>query len=543
VKTGLEITFELLSATENEAAVDALLPALNSPHEKIQEGAVRTLLDRRSLAGQRELIRTWPQAIQRWPELLDAQRGRMSPALREAVLGDDPTLFAHACQALLWLREYDLLSALLSVLEDDSNPRCRDAANTALELVDLLYQELASPRDYRSRRDPQLVRRHLTSTLEESVARYARHRKKEVLESLLVLSPRDSAALKQLLHDPFHSAYLDMVDVLLHSERGGVLRLLLGYLEDPHPPTAALSALARRQDLRFIRHLLKKIGYEPSAAAAANLKKLEAIPWLQSQFELLNDLDDAAQHSAVKMLMASGIKRLEAFHVIEHLAIHGTPGGRRAACEALAQFQGLEASSLTLRALEDPDPFVQAAGARQLRQRGIPGALPKLLELLESRYEVVRNAVRESLAEFQFKRFLSAYDSLDPEVRGSTAALVRKVDPECLPLLVEEMQSSVRSRRMRGIEIAVAMHAVRDVESALIGLTSDEDHHVRAEAARALGQSNSPQAQQALLDLMSDRSHVVQEAARQGLSEQSLRSRFPTLPSSGPIGGGMPVYE
>ena len=82
-----------------------------------------------------------------------------------------------------------------------------------------------------------------------------------------MLSPRDSAALKQLLHDPFHSAYLDLVDVLLHSERGGVLRLLLGYLEDPHPPTAALAALARRQDLRFIRHLLKKIGYEPSTPA------------------------------------------------------------------------------------------------------------------------------------------------------------------------------------------------------------------------------------------------------------------------------------
>lgn len=543
MKTGLEKTFELLSATENEAAVDALLPTLGSPHEKIQEGVVRALLERRSLAGQRELIRTWPQAVERWPDILDAQRGRMSTALREAVLGDDPAAFAHACQALLWLREYDLLSALLNVLEDDSNPRANEAANTALELVEMLYQELASPRDYRSRRDPQQVRRHLTTTLEESVARYARHRRKEVLEALLMLAPRDSAALKQLLHDPFNSAYLDLVDVLLHSQRGGVLRLLLSFLEDPHPPTAALAALARRQDLKFIRHLLKKIGYEPSTAAAANLKKVESVPWLQSHPDLLDALDDAAQHSAVQLLMASGIKRLEAFKVIERLAVHGTPGGRRAAYEALAQFHGLEASSLTLRALDDADPFVQAAGARQLRQRGIPGALPRLLELLESRYEVVRNAVRESLAEFHFKRFLATYDSLDTEVRNSSAALVRKVDPQCLPLLVEEMQSSVRSRRLRAVEIVVAMNSVRDVESAVIGLTSDEDHHVRAEAARALGQSNSAPAQQALLDLLSDRSHLVQETARQGLGEQSLRGRLPSLPPTGPFGGGMPVYE
>src|SRR6187401_1867070 len=81
VKTGLEKTFELLAATENEAAVDALLPALSSPHEHIQECALRALLDRKSLAGQREVVRRWPEALQRWPDLLDSQRGRMSTAL------------------------------------------------------------------------------------------------------------------------------------------------------------------------------------------------------------------------------------------------------------------------------------------------------------------------------------------------------------------------------------------------------------------------------------------------------------------------------
>lgn len=542
MKTGLEKTFELLATTENEAAVDTLLPALTSAHEQIQECALRALLERKSLAGQLEVIRRWPEALQRWPELLDGQRGRMSAALREAVLGDDETLFNHACQALLWLREYDLLSALLNVLEDESNPRARAASETALALVEQLYQELASPRDYKNRRDPQLVRRHLTAVLEQSLARYARHRRREVLEALLLLAPRDNAAVKQLLHDPFNSAYLDLVDVLLHSERGGVLRLLLSYLEDPHPPTAALSAIARRQDLKFIRHLLKKIGYEPSTAAAANLRKVDSIPWLQNSQELLDALDDAAQHSAVQMLMASGIKRLEAFKVIEHLAIHGTPGGRRAAFEALAQFQGLEASALTLRALDDGDPFVQAAGARQLRQRGMPGALPRLLELLQSRYEVVRSAVRESLGEFQLKRFLAAYDSLDPEVRANTASLVRKIDPQCLPELADEMQSPVRGRRLRAVEIVICMNAADQMEQPLIELTADEDHHVRSEAARALGQVNTAESREALRNLLSDRSHLVQTTARQSLGDQSYRGGMPVLPA-GPLTGGMPVHE
>jgi HEAT repeat protein len=333
-----------------------------------------------------------------------------------------------------------------------------------------------------------------------------------------------------------------VVDVLLHSERAGVLRLLLSYLDDPHPPTAALSAMARRQDLRFIRNVLKKIGFEPSAQTAANLKRLESIPWLQSHFELLDQLDDACQHSAVQMLMASGIKRLEAFKVIEHLALDGTPGGRRAAYEALARFHGLDASALTVRALDDEDPFVQAAGVRQLRQRGVPGALPRLLELLDSRYEVVREAVRESLAEFQFKRFLANYDSLEPATRASTAPLVRKIDPQCLPQLAEEMKSASRTRRLRGIEMAVAMNAPRDVESTLIELLSDEDHMVRAAAARAMEHCTSPASRQALQRSLSDRSPLVQEAARQSLNEQVQEVRFPSL-SIGQAAEGASVYE
>jgi HEAT repeat protein len=92
------------------------------------------------------------------------------------------------------------------------------------------------------------------------------------------------------------------------------------------------------------------------------------------------------------------------------------------------------------------------------------------------------------------------------------------------------------------VEIAAAMNAAPDVETALIRLTADEDHHVRAEAARALGSSKSEPAQQALRELLTDRSHLVQESARQALGEQSPRGRMPNLPS-GPIGGGLPVYE
>ena len=200
-----------------------------------------------------------------------------------------------------------------------------------------------------------------------------------------------------------------------------------------------------------------------------------------------------------------------------------------AAAAALAQFNGAEANALCLKALHDADPLVQADAVRQLRQRGIPGALARLLELLASSHDVVRAAVRESLAEFNFKRFLAAFDVLDEEVRRSTGSMVRKIDTEATAQLQEELTAKSRTRRLRAIAVATAMGALSDLERPLLDRLHDEDHVVRAEAARALAACNTAAVRQALLEATGDRSVVVQEAA-----EQSLRELKQTAPRGEP---------
>ncbi len=223
---------------------------------------------------------------------------------------------------------------------------------------------------------------------------------------------------------------MNVLDELLHNSRGGVVRLLLSFLDDPHAPSAAIATLGRRNDRKFIVHLLRRIGYAPTATAAQNLKRMDTIAWLRNDLSaVVDELDDAAQHSLVQLVMASNMKRLDAFRVIEYVLRQGRPGGRRTAAQALAQFNGSEANTLALQALEDSDPEVQSAAAGQLRQRGIPGALNRLIELLDGPNEIVRETARHSLTEFNFDRYLAAYDMLDDEVRRTTGALVKKVNP------------------------------------------------------------------------------------------------------------------
>jgi HEAT repeat protein len=455
----------------------------------------------------------------RWKAILQENRGRMSAALRDAVLGGDAQMCANGCQAILWFREYDLTAALLSAAEDAANPQGGHTAGTLLELADLLYQEISSPRDYRERRDPQLVRRHVVTALEGSVSRFPQHRRNETVEAFLMLVSRDSAVLRKILNDPRDGSYLAVADVLSHSARPGVMRLLLGFLDDPHAPSSALTILAHRGDLPFVTRLLGRLGESRSDAVDRNLKHMEAIAWLGRVPEWLDAWDEAQQRNLVRLLMASGVNRLAVFKAIQLVMSRGRGAARREACAALAEFNGADANALVLRALEDPDPHVQAVALGQLRQRGIPGAMSRLIAMTDSQHDMVRDAARVQLEEFTIDRYLAAFDALDHDVRRATAALVRRVDPHAVARLRAEMSALARSRRLRGISAAQAMGLVAEVQEQLVALLEDDDHMVRTEAARALGECDTLSARDALQAALKDRSVIVQFAARESLEQ------------------------
>ena len=529
---GLEITLALLAKTENDAAVRVLLPALDSPTPAIQQGALVSLLCRRNPAGGREILDRLPRMKPEWKSILMQHRGRLTRPLRDALLGTDARLCENACNATVLFREYDLIPTLLMVVEGPVKASADMAARTVMQLVECLYDQLAGGSETLDRRDPQLIRRYVISSLEQSVARFSHHRRPEVIEGLLLLVNRDNITLKQILHDASHAAYPAVMDSLVKSSRRGVIRLVLSFLDDPHPAAAAERVLSIRGDIRYLHYLLKKIGREPSMAVAQNLKRIETFAWLNGDGPALDQIDDACQHALVRLVVVSGVPRPQVLELLRRILRHGKPGGRREAARAICEFRGAEANSLAIAALDDPDPQVQANIALQLRGRGIPGILPRLLELIESRYDVVRRAARESLAEFNFKRYVTAFDILDDEVRRSTGVLVRKIDPQTPALLREELTSPIRSRRLRGLTIALTIGLVEAVEDRIIALLEDEDHIVRIEAAKALGQSSGAASRTALEVSLGDSSEAVRQAAHRSLLEITARPCPPSPPVS-----------
>lgn len=517
----LDTTLHVLATTRNEAAASVLVSALDAANEGVRLGALNALLARRSPGGHRALIARWHTLPSGWKSLIVDKPGQLTGAIRDALLAAGEQLSANGCDAALAMAEYDLIPVLIQVAEADTGARGDLAAHTLRELAEQLYRELSAqhrlPRDWRQRRDPQLFRAHVVSALELSVGRFIQHGRREILEAFLMLATRDNATLRRVLLDPLDRAHVPFTELMTYSPRPSVARLVLSFVDDARAPGAALHVVAHRDDDVFLRRLMQKLGDEPGSGARINLRKIKRIVWLQQNLTRLLELDEAGQQAAVSVAVCSGLARLEKFEVLKLLLNEGQPAGRRAAAAALVDFQGVDANRLVLAALRDDDARVQASALGQLRDRGLPGAMAALVEALDSPEDIVRETARRCLREFNFSRFLAAFDGLDEQVRRNTGRLVRKVDLTTPQRLAEEMNAAARSRRLRAIEMTVTLDMADELEAELIELLDDDDHLVRMEAAMALADCPSDNSRLALRDALLDRSVSVQNAAERAL--------------------------
>lgn len=517
MSSGWQKTLHHLARTSNDAAVAVLIPLLDSPHQEIQVAALDALLERRSPTGLQEILRRLNRIRPGWEDVLAEKCGRMAETFRVAILGQDRRLAAYACEAVCTFREYDLMPALVAALEAPGNPLADLAGRTMVRLAEQVSEDSDHTPD-RRRRDPQFIRRNLVACLESSVERYGRHGRKETLEAFLMLAGRENATLKQVLLDPANPCQADVLHMLRSSEKRSVHRLLLSFLDDPHAPLSALHVIAGRADRPFVTALLNKAAEVPRSYTLHNFRRIEHLAWATpGRIQELEDFSEHQQTAAVRVIASTGMPRNEVVPALAHMAQRGAVPARRAAIELLAEYPGPQADAAIAQALHDPDPLVVAHATRQIRWRGLPDALARLIRMADHPHEAVRQAVRDSLTEFSFAKYLASFDTLTPEIRTSTGELVRKLDPNTLAGLRAEMASTTRARRLRAIAMAVAMNAVHELQDALALMIDDHDDHVRLEVVEVLSHLNSPAAHDALQMALNDPSPAVQSAARRAL--------------------------
>lgn len=521
---GLNATFEHLARTENHLADDVLLAAMDSPHLPIRDLALRAVLDRRSPRGHREIFRRLPEMDAQSRSIVEERPERLSRVVSETFQSGDARQCSEACDAIVLFRLYDALPALIDILLGENCPCRQKAAQTVLELTELFYGELCSPNERSRRRDQDSARQRIIAALEDGAKKFARHRAAEVVEAFLLVSKQQNVVLRRMLRQTRESSHAAMIAALTASSRGGILRLLLSFLEDPQMPQVVKNILVNRTDPKYIDNLLAVAGSGASKAVAETLPRFDEFPWAKPGHPILAGMDGPRQADAVALLMATSIPRDTLLELIGYLLREGKPEGRRAAARALSGFNGPEADLLNIQSLNDEDPTVRAVVLKELRPRRIPRAMSLLIRMVDTTHEQIREALREALPEFTFRHFMTNFDRLSDDVRVTAGYMVRKINSEASFDLNLEMESPSPVRRRRAVLAAGAMGLVRELEQSVIRLLSDDDHMVRIAAAQELAGCDTMPSWEALRDALLDRSVIVQETAEQSLKRiaQSL---------------------
>lgn len=513
--TGLDLTFRTLARSENQTATQLLVAGLDCSSRTVQEKSVDSLLERRDLEGHLALLTRWPELGEYLRQRVCQKGDRLSGALKVALESADHGLFQNACQVAVAVREYSAIVPLVHAAQAPDEQRARIAAQTVLDLAEALYDELAAPRDYRERRDPQRVRQHVTGCLELALARSSSPVSAEIVEAFLLLANPDNSLLRRILEDASQSHHRLVRQVFERSPRAGVFRLLLRYIETS-APSAVLEVIAKRNDVPFLKRLARVFSADLTEAVRRNLRRIERFAWFADPGSLfaLTDQEQAALVTAARNCGAP-VDELIAFY--RRILECAQPAAQRAAVAALADIPGPEADRLVIAALDSTAPDVQAEAIRQIRPRSIPNGLELLLTFVDCPHPQVRAALRESLVEFNALRYLHAFEMLSEEARATVGVLVRKLDVNAIDTLRTELTSPSRMRRLRGLQAAIAMEAAKELQTEILELLEDEDHIIRTEAARALGQARGSHVVRALHDALHDRSVAVQAAAQEAL--------------------------
>ena len=518
VSNELQKTFKTLTCSKNETASAVLVAGLRGDCADVREGAVRSLLERRSNVATRELLKAWATVDDGMMAIAQEKASRLTKPIRDALFGRDDPLRKLACQAAVDVREYDSIGALASAASDHHNPSASLCAATLRSLADLLSDELEAPRNYK-RRDPALVRNHAVSALESVVNRTRIRTRPEIIEAFLLLAKRENTTLLRILQDADDPVHPLLIRIFETSRRPGVVRLLIDLLENRQTPRKALNIIRHRTDRRFLKNLFTRFSDKTSDRAASNLGRVESFDWAGGDLGQLTALEDLCQRGAVAIAVHSGIDRQVALQVVCRLARDGSDVGRTAALAATTNFEGAKVDRLVLDGLEDSSPSVQAEAARQLSQRSVPGSTKLLIGLLESPYEEVASAARQNFTDFTIERYLEKFESLSSDARREAGDLVRRVDEKAADALRVELAVEVDARRLRAIEVAAATKLTETLDGELSDLLADENHLIRAEATRVLATVDTETARDALRGALVDPSPIVRQIAEEGLLE------------------------
>jgi hypothetical protein len=492
---GIDLTFQVIAQSKNQAVVGLLDAAFQSTSQSVRKLAGKILVSKRSGQGLEAIIRNFDPTNSDLVELVNTHRDKIMPGLHGAIVDKDVALARHAFRLAYTQSFYEVLPTLTSYC---LGPGSQDKSGLSFH-ADFLkflnkYTEALEKNDLA---EHQLLYNtilpELSKTLLQKIKEYRFTRHELTLTVFLRLYPFFSDAgtdhdLNLQLRLPNSPVYVASYRRLLKESETYLFKFITRCLDRLNPPPIVPQVISERSDIPFLDALFKSIKQPLTLEHKTNLAKLPPLIWIGQIGSFLNKFDSEAQCGLVLLAQNINLKEEELRACLLQIFERGNGNGRLAALSALAPFSGIDIDRAVLAVSEEEEPALQVEALTQLNMRAVPGSVARIMQFAGSPHETVRDTIKKLLPNFQFNRFLQSFDQLDDEQRRRMFDVVKKLDkqtPDELSKILSTGEPILRAKALLCVDYNLDI--VPLIEDALCDvLAHDEMPRLRCKAAAQL---------------------------------------------------------
>ncbi len=493
---GLDLTFETLGKSRNEAAVDVLVATLDGPETANRRRALAALMCRKDPRACRLLLSRWSELSDDEIELVRSRKTWMGPAIEAALSpAPDPTTDSNetitAIDAAAALALHSALPKLIQLSESAQESGFRERVDSAVKTI---ADQLG--RDARQDRDQRSVRAPVIAELINSVGRFDSHGNDNLVEAFLMVATWGDAELRQLLAERGPSSNL-ICRLLQQSQHPSVIELLVGFLRRRNLPDAIASILRKRSDIAFRDAFLRSIGGEPSQVVLRHLQSIGMPQCLQGGESILQDLPIDCRCALVHAHVSGNPDYVEALHVVAATAEQRTQDCLAAATTALSRCELPNPNAWMRAALHLPHDDHQSDGVDETAR-----LLKRFIRLLEQSDSAFHRILQRSLSALHGSEMLPHFQSLRPRSRRRLGQVVMQIDPEALDQVRDGLRHPVLTKRLDAIAMADALGAVDLLCDSFTRIAREDHQEARMRAAEAMATASSDETMQLLKEML-----------------------------------------
>ncbi len=509
---GLQLTFAVLSSSEDAQAERILVEALKELDARVQTGALEAMLARGGTdAGWVEAVASLHLLSTQAAGFLVEHIDDILPVLRDLFGSVQVQTRANAVELACRSGKAKLSYLLVRALEDEDERVAERALSGLEKLARRYHQQVERARLERTEEDGGTLEGRKFALIEPLLEKLGPvhtgtcTRLKmtgRLLELSMGLDWRTDDLIFRILMNSHDSRSPLVTNLLDTSSSAQGVSFILEMLRSRNADKSgrALALLERREDAAFVRELLRTDRLFTDAGLRRALKGLRRIGWLEGyggasaesgpSSEMRTVLSESrAMIRAMHMLVLSGV---EPRTVLEGIVQEGpNQEARETAAEvldALASGKDVEQISAALTEAE------QRAASSEENAGGHP-ARGRLAWAREGIEEIPRDA---------FQQFCEAFDHLDPETRTRAGATLRRLEENLDELLTEALTREEAEVRLKAVRMVKALAREGRHEETLVALVDDPDERVRATAVKVLSTLGSESAVRALVKATTD---------------------------------------